>query len=243
MYYFASDMHLGLIGCEDNRMREMRIVRWLDKVATDASAIYLMGDVFDFWFEYHRVIPKGYVRLLGKLAELTDRGVEIHFFTGNHDMWVYDYLQKECGVIIHTKPEIVELCGKRVFLAHGDGFGKSTTMFKIMNSIFHSRTARKIFSAVVHPNLTMKLGHWWSSASRKGKALSHNFRDEQEPLIIYSKKLATEQKIDYFIYGHTHCALKYALEQGSEAVFLGEWIVSPTYAELSEQGIKLMEFK
>ena len=236
MYYFASDMHLGS-GCGDPRRREKLLVRWLEEVSADAEAIFLVGDVFDFWFEYRRVVPKGFSRLLGKLSELTDRGVTIHFFPGNHDMWVYDYLSQECGVVIHEGVKVFDLFGKKVLIAHGDNMGgERTWLEKLMVWTFHSRTIRKIFSVLVHPDWAMKFGQWWSGKSRKAKNISHSFRGEEEWLVRWARNRLKKESVDYFVFGHIHCAENYDLGNGSRVFFLGEWIEHPSYAVLNASG-------
>ena len=157
MYYFASDIHLGLKVGQTHATRERLFVRWLDEVSADAEAIFLVGDVFDFWYEYRRVVPKGFTRLLGKLSELTDRGVAVHFFPGNHDLWAFDYLQTECGVVLHRADyEILALAGKRVFIGHGDVFGKRGRGGRLLSRVFRSRAIQWVFSTFVHPNAAMR---------------------------------------------------------------------------------------
>ncbi|MCL2561823.1 MAG: UDP-2,3-diacylglucosamine diphosphatase [Rikenellaceae bacterium] len=242
MYYFASDMHLGLEHGTPSRERERRVVRWLDEVARDAKAIFLVGDVFDFWFEWRKVIPKGFTRLLGKLSELTDRGVEVHFFNGNHDMWAYDYLRAECGVEVHHGPEIFELYGKRVFVAHGDNlYLRQPLGIKVMYFFFRSRFWRRVFSALFPKSAAMRFGQWWSAKSRKSKSLTHCFGGEEEYLIKYTREYSRAQgdetQIDFFVFGHLHCAEDYDMGDGRRAVFLGEWISdAPVYAVLRPDG-------
>ena len=168
MYYFASDIHLGAGGPAAARAVEKRFVAWLDEVSRDADAVFILGDLFDFWFEYKRVVPKGFVRVLGKLCELTDRGIRVVFMTGNHDMWVRDYFEAECGVEVYTSPRIMELAGKRVFLAHGDNMKiDHLPVLRFMNAVFRSKTIRFLFSWLVHPDWAMRFGQWWSGKSRK----------------------------------------------------------------------------
>lgn len=237
MYYFASDMHLGLDYRSTTREREKALVRWLREVSADADAIFLVGDVFDFWFEFAKVVPKGFTRLLGALSEITDRGIPVHFFPGNHDMWAYDYLATECGVTIHRPPEVFELSGKRIFVAHGDGmYLKTPSRIRFMNACFRSRFWRWVFSSLFHPNFTMRFGQWWSGSSRKSKSISHKFEGEKEYLVQYARKYGECVEVDYFIFGHIHCAADYDLGEGRRAVFLGEWIVSPSYAVLKDDG-------
>ena len=155
--YFLSDAHLGSLAVPHQRMQERRLVRFLDSIKEKAAAIYLLGDMFDFWYEYRYVVPKGFTRFLGKLSELTDMGVEVHYFTGNHDIWAYEYLEKECGVILHKKPETTEIYGKEFFLAHGDGMGDPNKSFKVIRAIFHNKVCQWLFSALhyieEHPNI------------------------------------------------------------------------------------------
>lgn len=244
MYYFASDVHLGAGDELKSRRTESRFVKWLDMVAQDAEGIFLMGDIFDFWFEYNRVIPKGFVRTLGKLAELTDRGIKITFITGNHDMWMYDYLQRECGVEICFSPQEVTLSGKQLFLAHGDNMNiKDKPLLRLMNTTFRSRSARKIFSWLVHPDLAMKFGKWWSEKSR----LSHSKEildvDALDFLVDYARsyKLSNPQT-DYIVFGHMHIPhdLK---EEDLRVLFLSSWEGDAAYAVLDRQGnIELKTF-
>ena len=239
MYYFASDMHLGLD--TDNslsRKREKLLVQWLDDIAHDAEAIFLVGDIFDFWFEYRKVVPKGFTRLLGKLSELTDRGIRIHFFTGNHDMWVYDYLCSECGLIIHERPEIFELAGKTIFVGHGDNLyaSRPPVLERLMHKIFRSAMARRIFSALIHPNGAIRFGQWWSGKSRKAKNLTHVFQGENEYLVKYAREYLKCVEVDYFIFGHLHCVENYDLGNGKKLILLGEWISNPTYATMDKEG-------
>ena len=216
MIYFASDVHLGAGGDAAAREVEQRFVAWLDAAARDAEAIFLVGDIFDFWFEYRRVVPKGFVRTLGKLAELTDRGIRVVFFTGNHDMWVGDYLTRECGMEIYTSPQLLTLHGRRVFVAHGDNMKiDGQPLLKLLNSGFRSRTLKWLFSWGLHPDWALKFGHWWSGKSRKG----HDAADEKarregteggfdasltEPLIEYAREYAAGHDVDHFVFGHMH---------------------------------------
>lgn len=247
MIYFASDVHLGAGGEAVARTTERRFVAWLDAVARDAEAIFLVGDIFDFWFEYRRVVPKGFVRTLGKLAELTDRGIRVAFFTGNHDMWVGDYLTRECGIEIYTAPQLMTLSGRRVFVAHGDNMKiDGQPMLKLLNRTFRSRTMKRLFSWGVHPDLAMKFGHWWSGKSRK----SHNDKDERarregagggfdvsltEPLIEYAREYAAVHAVDHFVFGHMHFARDFR-EGALHVVNLGCWEKNPAYAVLDDRG-------
>lgn len=238
MYYFASDMHLGLGSREDSLRREKLLVEWFNRVSADARAIFLVGDVFDFWYEYKRVVPKGFTRLLGTLSSLTDQGVEIHFFPGNHDMWAYDYLNTECGVIVHHEHAIMELHGKRCYIAHGDDIHAAAGGFwvRFMNSGFRSRAMRWLFSHLLHPNTALRLGQKWSTHSRKSKAIAAEFYGEKDYMVSFARRYIENSGMDYFFFGHNHCAEVYPLNDSSTAVFLGEWINNPTYATLDPAG-------
>lgn len=237
MIYFASDIHLGG-GVEPfARENERRFVAWLDRIGRDAEAVFLVGDVFDFWYEYRRVVPKGFVRTLAKLAELTDRGVRVVFFTGNHDMWVRDYLTRECGVEVHTTPRLMELGGKQVFIAHGDNMHvKGDPMLVFLNKIFRSRVLRWLFSWGVHPDLALKFGHWWSGHSRKSHDAAGGFdASRTEPLIAYAREYAAEHAVDHFVFGHMHFARDYR-DGDLHVVHLGGWDKNPSYAVLDNAG-------
>ncbi len=255
MIYFASDIHLGAGDRRSARALEHRFVEWLDRAGRDAEAIFLVGDIFDFWFEYRRVVPKGFVRTLGKLAELTDRGIRVVFFTGNHDMWVGDYLARECGVEIFTSPQLLTLAGRRVFVAHGDNMNiDGQPVLKLLNRTFRSRTLRRLFSWGLHPDLALKFGQWWSRKSRQ----KHNDADERarltgrgqgfderltEPLIAYARQYASTHRVDHFVFGHMHFARDFR-EGGLHVVNLGGWEKSPSYAVLDDGGeltLKMLE--
>ena len=240
MYYFASDIHLGAGGEAFAQQTERRFVRWLDDAAQDAEAIFLVGDVFDFWFEYRGVVPKGFVRTLGKLAELTDRGIRVVFFTGNHDMWVGDYLARECGVEIYTSPQQFRLNGKNVFIAHGDNMNiDGQPVLKFLNTVFRSRTLRWLFSWLLHPDLAMRFGHWWSGKSRK----SHGAEELDVPLIEYARRYAAEHDVDHFVFGHMHFPRDYR-EQSLHVINLGCWEKYPSCAVLDASGgmtLKMLE--
>ncbi|MBO7331968.1 MAG: UDP-2,3-diacylglucosamine diphosphatase [Alistipes sp.] len=244
MYYFASDVHLGAGDELTSRRTEQRFVAWLDMVAKDAEEIFLVGDIFDFWFEYNYVIPKGFVRALGKLAELTDKGVKITFITGNHDMWAKDYLERECGIKTFFTPQTVELAGKRLFVAHGDNMNiKNQPVLRLMNATFRSRIARVLFSWLVHPDLALKFGKWWSGKSRKSHSMDHITDESLGFLIDYARDYKAENPaIDYIIFGHMHYPYDLSQEQ-LRVLFLGCWEGDATYAALDREGnIELKTF-
>ena len=244
MYYFASDVHLGAGDELTSRRTEQRFVAWLDMVAKDAEEIFLVGDIFDFWFEYNYVIPKGFVRALGKLAELADKGVKITFITGNHDMWAKDYLERECGIKTFFTPQTVELAGKRLFVAHGDNMNiKNQPVLRLMNDTFRSRIARVLFSWLVHPDLALKFGKWWSGKSRKSHSMDQITDESLGFLIDYARGYKAENPTtDYIIFGHMHYPYDLSQEQ-LRVLFLGCWEGDATYATLDSEGnIELKTF-
>lgn len=241
MYYFASDLHLGLGA--DSAARERLFVKWLDEVGRDAEAIFLVGDIFDFWYEYRHVVPQGFTRLLGKLSELTDNGVEIHHFAGNHDMWMYGYLERECSVRLHHAAYyIFELYGKRVMIGHGDLLGEQISYDRFLSRTFSSRLLRKLFGWI-HPDIALSLGLYWSRNNRHKKPVKRTFQDEEEPIVGFAMEYLKKEHIDLFVSGHTHLAEIYPLGDRSAIAFLGEWIEEPTYGVLSGEGFELKRYK
>lgn len=238
MYYFASDVHLGAGDEQSSRCVERRFVRWLDMAAEDADTIFLVGDIFDFWFEYGRVIPKGFARTLGKLAELTDRGVRIVLFTGNHDMWCRDYLTRECGVEIRFSPRRETLAGRTLFIAHGDNMNiGDKPVLRFMNAVFRSRLLRAAFSWLVHPDLAVRFGRWWSGKSRKGHASETLTRDSLGFLVDYARDYKHRNlDVDYIVFGHMHYPCDVS-EDDLRVLFLGAWDdPQPAYAVLHDDG-------
>lgn len=237
--YFASDIHLGSNFFEDTRVVERRFVRWLDSIKHDAKALYLLGDIFDYWFEYKYVVPKGFTRFLGKIAELTDSGVEVHFFTGNHDIWAFDYLPEESGVILHTGEFITEIYGKKLFLAHGDGLGDESRSFRLIRSVFHNRLCQRLY-ACIHPRWTTAFAHRWSRYSREeglADTIPGYMGEDKEYLVLFSKQYLKEHSdIDYFVYGHRHIMLDLMLNKKSRMLILGDWLQFFSYAVMDEEG-------
>lgn len=229
--FFASDFHLGLQTGSPSIDREKRVVGWLNSIATEAKEIYLLGDIFDFWWEYKLVVPRGFTRFLGTVAAMTDSGIPIHFFAGNHDMWIGDYLSSECGITIHKTPFTPIFNGKKFYLAHGEGFGTRDNGYKILLSIFRNKPLQIMYSAL-HPSIGIGIGHKWSLSSRLGKGITKEFLGEdKEDLIRYAKSVLENDNIDYFIFGHRHLAMIHKMQQEAEIVFLGDWIVKGNYAE------------
>lgn len=243
--YFLSDAHLGSRAVAHGRTQERRLVNFLDSIKDKASAIYLLGDMFDFWYEYRLVVPKGYTRFLGKLSELTDRGVEVHFFTGNHDIWCGDYLERECGVVIHRQPLTTEIYNQTFFLAHGDGLGDPDAKFKVIRTLFHSKTCQRLFSAL-HPRWGVEFGLSWARHSRLKRTDGREpdyMGEEREPLVCYAKDyLRTHADINFFIFGHRHIELDLMLSRRSRILILGDWINYFSYAVFDGEHLFLEQF-
>ena len=234
MHYFVSDIHLGSGDKTEQRRVERLFLDFLTKIEADAESLYLVGDIFDFWFEYKRVVPKGFVRVLGRLAELSDKGVKIVMLTGNHDMWVGDYLTEECGITLYTKPQTFAIAGKTLFVAHGDNMNiKGQPVLQAMNAIFRSKSLRWLASGLIHPNCFMRFGQWWSGKSRK----SHNADYGPEVLdylVDYAVKYGSKHEVDYFVFGHMHYAAD--VKCAERILFMGDWHSRPSYVVLDDNG-------
>ena len=248
--FFASDFHLGVPSHEQSLDREKRIVRWLDSVRHEAHSIYLMGDIFDFWFEYKHAIPKGFIRLQGKLAEITDSGIPVIFFTGNHDMWMFDYFTKELNIAIHRDPIKLEISSpanqtgnQKLLIGHGDGLGPGDSTYKILKWFFNSSVCQWLF-ARIHPNLGIGIARYWSKKSR----ISNNKReekfqgDEKEFLLTYCKELERINHHDFYIFGHRHLPLDLKVSDNSRYINLGEWVNFNTYAVYDGKSVELKTF-
>lgn len=238
-------MHLGSPVFGDPLVREQFFVRWLDAVKEDAKVLYLLGDIFDFWFEYKQAVPRGFTRFLGKLAELNDSGVEIHYFTGNHDIWVYDYLPKEIGLIVHKKPLVTEIDGKTFYLAHGDGLGDKSHSFKLIRSVFHNRFCQFLFR-LIHPDWGIGLAHIWARHSRQ-KELANPapyFGEDKEHLVLYAKAyIQTHPETDYLLFGHRHILLDLMLSRKSRMMIIGDWLQYFSYAIFDGKELTLEQFE
>ena len=243
--YFISDAHLGSRAIPHARTRERRLVNFLDSIKEKAAAVYMLGDMFDFWYEFSTVVPKGYTRFLGKISELTDRGVEVHFFIGNHDIWCGDYLEKECGMILHRTPLTCEIYGKEFFLAHGDGLGDDDKKGMLLRMIFHSRTLQRLFSTL-HPRWSVDFGLRWAKHSfmkrKDGNELEY-MGEDREPLILFSKDyLSTHPDINFFIYGHRHILFDMMLSKTARMMILGDWITEFSYAVFDGENMFLEQY-
>lgn len=243
--YFLSDAHLGSLAIQHRRMQERRIVNFLDSIKHKAAAVYLLGDMFDFWHEYKTVVPKGYTRFLGKLSELTDRGVEVHFFTGNHDLWVGDYLERECGVTLHRRSSVVEIYGKVFYLAHGDRLGSTDRKFRLLRSVFHNRLCQTLFASI-HPRWGVAFGLEWARRSRlkreDGKEPAYMGEDREELIVFAKDYLKTHPDINFFIFGHRHIELDLMLSRQTRLLILGDWISQFSYVIYDGEHLFLEEY-
>jgi UDP-2,3-diacylglucosamine hydrolase len=241
--YFASDFHLGVPNYASSLEREKRIIIWLDQIKRDAHSIYLLGDIFDFWFEYNHAIPKGFIRFQGKLAELRDAGIPIYFFTGNHDMWMFDYFTKELDIMIYRKPQILQINGKVLLIGHGDGLGPGDSMYKIQKKFFNSKVCQWLF-ARIHPNLGMSIAQLWSKQSRLANTKrEEKFNgEENEFLLSYCKTIEKETHHDFYVFGHRHLPLDLEVGVNSRYINLGEWVHFNTYAEFDGQAVALKTY-
>src|SRR5690606_34093175 len=237
--YFASDFHLGAYPQPESEERERTIVSWLDHIKKDAAELYLVGDIFDFCFEYATVVPKGYIRFLGKLAELADMGIKLTFFKGNHDMWMFGYLKKELKASIIDNELELNLNGKKFYIHHGDGLGPGDRKYKMLKKIFRSPLCQWLF-ARLHPNLGIGIATRWSRHSRISSQAPETFLGEdKEWLIVYSKELLQKEHFDYMVFGHRHVPYHIKVNNSTEVVNLGEWINHCTYAVWDGENLSL----
>lgn len=242
--FFASDFHLGAPNDKSSLAREKKIVRWLESIQEEAFEIYLLGDVFDFWFEYKKAIPKGFVRLQGKIAELTDKGIKIHWFHGNHDMWVFDYIPKELGVELHANEITKTYNGKSFFIGHGDGLGPGDYGYKFIKKIFRAKLCHWLF-ARLHPNFGIGLASFWSRKSRKqtGESDATFYGEDKEMLIKFCKAKEKETHYDFYLFGHRHYPLSYRINEKSLYINTGDWINYHTYAVFDGSHLTLNTFE
>lgn len=242
--FFASDFHLGVPAGAQSNEREKRVIDWLTSIENTAQEIYLVGDIFDFWFEYKHAIPKGFVRFQGKIAELVDKGIKIYFFTGNHDMWMFDYFEKELGVTIIRQPIERTWNNHSFYIGHGDGLGPGDKTYKLLKRIFAARWSQWCF-ARIHPNFGIGLANYFSRKSRAatGDSDSKFLGNEKEWLYVYCKEKLEKKQYDYFIFGHRHLPLDIALTENSRYINLGEWINYNTFAVFDGETVRLETFR
>ncbi len=239
--FFASDFHLGIPNHSISLQREKLLIKWLENIKHEADEIFLMGDIFDFWHEWKQVVPKGHTRFLGKIVELADSGIKINYITGNHDLWVYDYFQKELGIKVYHKPIIRTFNNKKFLLAHGDGLGPNDKFYKILKKLFTNKFLQFCFANLIHPNLSIKIAKYFSE-TRNGYYKNPRFLNEDEWLIIYSRELLKTKKFDFFIYGHRHIPIKKNLNESSVYVGLGDWLKNNTYAVFDGKNVEIIKF-
>lgn len=242
--YFASDFHLGLDQSLSSKQREHIIIRWIDSIKHDATALYILGDLFDYWYEYKTVVPKGHIRLLAKLAELVDIGIPVHLFTGNHDMWMFGYLEEEIQLKLYKESLSVVLQGKKLLLGHGDGLGPKDTGYKLMKKVFTNKLCQWLFSRL-HPNFAIGLMSYASGRSREADTEAMTFLGaDKEWLIQYSERKLQSQYYDYFIFGHRHLPIDFLLSnKQSRYINTGDWLDHYTYARMENGHITLEKYE
>lgn len=242
--YFVSDLHLGTPNYDASFTREKKFVGWLNEISEDAKALYLVGDIFDFWFDYKHVVPKGFVRVLGKLAELSDNGIEIHYFKGNHDMWLNGYFEKEIGCKIHGDGHLIEENGIKIYVAHGDGKGPKDYKYKFLKKVFRSPLCNWLFGWI-HPNIGMGIAQYWSRRSRYGQGEKKEtfYGEDNEWLVQYVKRKKEEIPANYFIFGHRHLPLDIDIDEKTKYINLGDWLHYFSYAKFDGKRMELCYYK
>jgi UDP-2,3-diacylglucosamine hydrolase len=241
--YFASDVHLGLYPQDKSALREKVFVQWLDNIKKDVGVLFLAGDIFDFWYEYRKVAARGFVRFLGKLCEITDSGVPVYYFTGNHDVWVFDYLPSETGIKVFYHPIEIKINNRTFVVGHGDGLGPGDNGYKILRKIFHNKFLQFLFNRL-HPNFAYSLGHTWSKHSRLSKGVYEEFYGiDKEFQVLFAKDYLQQKPVDYFVFGHRHVPMDIRLNENSRLINLGEWIFANTYAVFDGQNMELSSFR
>lgn len=242
--YFLSDFHLGAPTYEQSLVREKKIVQFLDEIKKDAAVIFIVGDMFDFWYEYRTVVPKGFVRLLGKLAELTDSGIAVHFFVGNHDMWMKDYLQTELNIPVYYEPKEFEYNSKQFLVGHGDGLGPGDHGYKMLKKVFRNPACQWLFG-ILPPVVGVGLANYLSRRSRAqtGSTEETFLGEDKEWLIVYCKEVLQQKKFDFFVFGHRHLPIDFRLNEESRYINLGDWIRYFSYASFDGQNMELNYYK
>ncbi|WKV13563.1 UDP-2,3-diacylglucosamine diphosphatase [Marivirga harenae] len=242
--YFASDFHLGAPNSEESHKREQRIVRWMNHIQKDASALFLVGDIFDFWHEYKTVVPKGFVRFQGKLAELADGGLPIYFFTGNHDMWMFGYFKEELGIDLFREPLTLLANDKKFLIGHGDGLGPGDRQYKFLKKVFANKLCQWLFRQI-HPDLGIRIANSWSASSRISSSTveTEKFLGEGEWLWTYAKEIEKHTHYDYFVFGHRHLPLDLEVAENSRYINLGEWVNYNTFASFNGKDFVLEKFE
>ncbi len=242
--YFLSDFHLGVPDHSTSLVREKAVIRFLDIAKQDAAVIFIVGDLFDFWFEYKKVVPKGFVRILGKLAEITDSGIPIHFFVGNHDMWMNGYFEQELNIPVYHSPQTFEYNGRKFLIGHGDGLGPGDQGYKLLKKIFRNPACKFLFG-IIPPFIGMGLAHYSSKGSRSitGGSDDKFLGEDKEWLIVYCREQLKTRHFDYFIFGHRHLPIDFMLNDNSRYINLGDWIRYNSYAVFDGDQLELKYFQ
>jgi len=242
--YFASDQHFGIPDNQRSKLREKKFISWLDEVKKDAKAIFLLGDLFDFWFEYKKVVPRGFVRVLGKIAEIRDGGTPIYFFVGNHDLWMSDYFSTELGIPVYHEPKEFEFSGKTFLIGHGDGLGPGDKGYKRMKKVFAHPFSKWLYRWL-HPDIGVRLAQYLSTKNKliSGDEDTRFLGEENEWLAQYAKRKLEKKHYDYFLFGHRHLPMEIELGKGSKYINTGDWITHFTYAVFDEKDLSLKTFE
>lgn len=240
--YFASDFHLGVPDAANSRLREQRVVRWLESIRHDAQAVFIVGDAFDFWFEYRHAVPKGFSRLIGKLCELQDSGIDVHLFHGNHDLWQFGYFEEEIGCKVHDGPIMIRSADKLIYIAHGDGLGPGQRWFKFILWIYRNRFFQRVFS-LIHPSFGIPFANWFSKRSKEKTfgSNSHYLGDDKEHQMLHAAEVLEKHPVDYFLFGHRHLAFDKPLLD-ARVINLGDWFTQNTYAVFDGTTMTLNQF-
>lgn len=241
--YFASDFHLGVPNSEKSLIREKKIIRWLDSIKSDAAGVFLVGDIFDFWFEYKHVIPKGFIRFQSKLLDMINSGIPVILFTGNHDMWMFDYFTKELGIPIYRSPETFIIAGRKIYVGHGDGLGPGDRFYKFLKFFFNSKICKWAFSWL-HPNVGMGIAQYWSGKSRLANdQLDDGFKGDDEWLFQYCRDLEKTDPHDLYVFGHRHLPINIPVGITSKYINLGEWVHHCTFLVMNDTNEDLLTFE
>jgi UDP-2,3-diacylglucosamine hydrolase len=242
--YCLSDFHLGAPNMAASRLRENRIVEFLTSIQSTAAAVYIMGDLFDFWFEYKQVVPKGYIRLLGKLAALRDAGIPVYVFSGNHDMWMKDYFQQELDIPVYHDPQLLEWNGKKIFMGHGDGLGPGDQGYKMLKKVFRNPFCRWLFGWL-HPDWGIGLANYFSRKSREktGGAEEEFKGEDNEWLLVFAREQQQKTPVDFFVFGHRHLPLDLEVVPGCRYLNTGDWITHFTYLAFDGKDFSLQKMK
>lgn len=240
--YFISDIHLGSPNFEESLKREKLLVQWLEEKQKDAEAFYFLGDIFDFWFEYKHVVPRGFTRFLGTISKLTDSGTPVYFFTGNHDIWVFDYLPTETGVKVIKKETRITIQDKTFYLAHGDGLGPYDKKYNFLKKIFTNKFLQWCFKRV-HPNFSVAFAYRWSKYSRGQHEYPEQLELEKEWLVKHAREVMKVEAPDFFVFGHRHIPIHEKLDSNTEFINLGDWLFNFTYGEFDGERFTLKHYK